>query len=109
LKYTADLLIDVSHGIQDAINEVKKLKKNNPFSGLDAVIVASDDISAFQFSADLLRKHGTLVVVGQPAEKICFDFHFFYFSRHHCEGQSSCRYENMSRTSQHGRRERDRS
>jgi D-arabinose 1-dehydrogenase-like Zn-dependent alcohol dehydrogenase len=28
---------------------------------------------------DLLRKHGTLLVVGQPAEKISFNFQAFVF------------------------------
>ena len=79
LKYTADLLIDASHGTQNAISEINKLKKNNEFSGLDAVVIATGANEAFEFGADLLRKHGTLIVVGQPPEKIAFTFHQFIF------------------------------
>jgi len=79
LKYTADLLIDSSHGVQAAVEQIKKLPKNNDFSGLDAVIIATGAIEAFDFGADLLRKHGTLVVVGQPSEKISFSFYQFIF------------------------------
>jgi D-arabinose 1-dehydrogenase-like Zn-dependent alcohol dehydrogenase len=79
LRYTADLLIDSSHGVQAALEQINKLSKNNDFSGLDAVIIATGAIEAFDFGADLLRKHGTLVVVGQPAEKISFTFLQFIF------------------------------
>jgi alcohol dehydrogenase, propanol-preferring len=79
LKYTADLLIDSSQGKDKALEEIKKLKKNNDFPGLDAVVIATGANEAFEFGADLLRKHGTLIVVGQPAEKIAFSFFQFIF------------------------------
>jgi propanol-preferring alcohol dehydrogenase len=79
LKYTADLLIDSSQGKDKALEEIKKLKKNNDFPGLDAVVIATGANEAFEFGADLLRKHGTLIVVGQPAEKIAFSFFRFIF------------------------------
>jgi D-arabinose 1-dehydrogenase-like Zn-dependent alcohol dehydrogenase len=79
LKYTADVLVDSSHGVQPAIKEINKLPKNNDFSGLDAVIIATGALEAFDFGADLLRKHGTLIVVGQPSEKISFSFYQFIF------------------------------
>lgn len=79
LKYTADLLIDSSHGVQPALGEINKLPKSSPFSGLDAVIIATGANEAFEFGADLLRKHGTLIVVGQPPEKIAFSFFQFIF------------------------------
>jgi alcohol dehydrogenase, propanol-preferring len=79
LKYTADLLTDSSQGKGRALEEIKKLKKNNDFPGLDAVVIATGANEAFEFGADLLRKHGTLIVVGQPAEKIAFSFFQFIF------------------------------
>jgi D-arabinose 1-dehydrogenase-like Zn-dependent alcohol dehydrogenase len=79
LKYTADLLIDSSKGKEDAVAEIGKLKKNNEFPGLDAVVIATGANPAFEFGADLLRKHGVLVVVGQPPEKIQFSFVQFIF------------------------------
>ena len=79
LKYTADLLIDSTKGVKDAHEAIGKLKKNNAFEGLDAVVIATGAIPAFEFGAELLRKHGTLVVVGQPAEKISFSFFAFIF------------------------------
>ena len=79
LKYTADLLIDSSQGTESALEEIKKLKKNNEFPGLDAVVIATGANEAFEFGADLLKKHGTLIVVGQPPEKIGFTFFHFIF------------------------------
>jgi len=79
LKYTADLLVDSSQGKEKANEKIKKLKKNSPFSGLDAVVNATGANEAFEFGADLLAKHGTLVVVGQPPEKIAFSFFQFIF------------------------------
>ena len=79
LKYTADLLIDSSKGKENALNEINKLKKNNDFKGLDAVVIATGANEAFEFGADLLKKHGTLIVVGQPPEKIAFTFYHFIF------------------------------
>jgi D-arabinose 1-dehydrogenase-like Zn-dependent alcohol dehydrogenase len=79
LKYTADLLIDSSQGKDKALEEIRKLEKNNDFPGLDAVVIATGANEAFEFGADLLRKHGTLIVVGQPPEKIEFSFFQFIF------------------------------
>jgi D-arabinose 1-dehydrogenase-like Zn-dependent alcohol dehydrogenase len=79
LKYTADLLIDSSQGKETALEEIKKLKKNSIFPGLDAVVIATGANEAFEFGADLLAKHGTLVVVGQPPKKIEFTFYQFIF------------------------------
>jgi D-arabinose 1-dehydrogenase-like Zn-dependent alcohol dehydrogenase len=79
LKYTADLLIDSSKGKETALEEIKKLKKNSIFPGLDAVVIATGANEAFEFGADLLAKHGTLVVVGQPPKKIEFTFYQFIF------------------------------
>jgi alcohol dehydrogenase, propanol-preferring len=84
LKYAADLLIHSStyssHEISNAIEEINKLHKpNSLFSGLDAVIVATGANEAFDFGIELLRKHGKLIVVGQPSEKIGFTSHQFIF------------------------------
>jgi len=40
------------------------------YEGLDAVIVATEPIPAFEYGIKLLRKHGLLMVVGQPEPKI---------------------------------------
>jgi alcohol dehydrogenase, propanol-preferring len=79
LKFTADLLIDSTKGKESAVEQIDKLKKNSEFSGLDAVIIATGANPAFEFGADLLKKHGTLIVVGQPPEKISFTFFHFIF------------------------------
>ena len=79
MKYTADLLIDSTKGTEAALADIGKLKKNNSFKGLDAVVIATGANPAFEFGADLLRKHGTLIVVGQPPEKISFTFYHFIF------------------------------
>ena len=46
---------------------------------MDAVVIATGANEAFEFGAELLRKHGTLIVVGQPPDKISFSFFQFIF------------------------------
>ena len=62
-----------------AMKQISELSKNSNFPGLDAVIVATDSIPAFTYAADILKKHGTLVVVGQPSDPVPVTFHQLIF------------------------------
>lgn len=72
LKYPPDLCIN-SAEIQDpleAVEQIKRITKSSPWIGLDAVIVATDATPAFLYASKLTRKHGRLVVVGQPSDPV---------------------------------------
>lgn len=80
LKYPPDLTIN-SKDIQadGAMKEISKMKKNTAWRGLDATIVATDNIPAFTYAADITRKHGLLVVVGQPSDPVPVTYHQLIF------------------------------
>lgn len=80
LKYPPDLTLNSKDlDAPAALEEINKLKKNTAWPGLDAVIVATDAIPAFTYAADITRKHGLLVVAGQPSEPIPITFHSLIF------------------------------
>jgi D-arabinose 1-dehydrogenase-like Zn-dependent alcohol dehydrogenase len=82
LKYSPDLILDSSK--IDAINAVKqidslKLTANNTYPGADATLVLTDVIPAYKYSFNITKKHGTLMVVGQPVEPIPIEFRDLIF------------------------------
>ncbi|EIM85373.1 GroES-like protein [Stereum hirsutum FP-91666 SS1] len=74
LKLAPHLCLDAREGVESATKAIAALNPEKPFPGLDACIVATDWIPSFQYGLDILTRHGTLIVVGQPAEKIPFHF-----------------------------------
>lgn len=71
LKYPPDLCIDASKlSEEDAIEQIAKIEKRSPWRGLDAVIIATDKNPGFLYGSKITRKHGRMVVVGQPEEPI---------------------------------------
>jgi len=62
LRHPPDVCINSASGIDAA-------RKQLPWP-VDASIIATDAIPAYEFAMDLTRTHGTVVVVGQPKEKI---------------------------------------
>lgn len=49
------------------------------FPGLDATVLATDQQSAFDFAAAITRKHGTVVLLGQPDKGISMSFYNMIF------------------------------
>lgn len=49
------------------------------FPGLDAVVLATDQQPAFDFAAAITRKHGTVVLLGQPDKGITMSFFSMIF------------------------------
>ncbi|OJJ74167.1 hypothetical protein ASPBRDRAFT_52335 [Aspergillus brasiliensis CBS 101740] len=45
------------------------------YPGLDATVLATDHPSAFELAAALTRKHGTMVLLGQPEKGITMSYH----------------------------------
>ena len=71
----ADLIINPKDGAAAALSEISKTFSGA--SGVAAAIVATDAQQAFSFSVQIIQKHGTLVVVGQPDEPIPFHYSVF--------------------------------
>lgn len=63
LKYKPDHVIDATKGVEHALAELKG-------HDVDAVIMCTDSVPAHEYGLQLVRKHGTYVVVGQPFEPI---------------------------------------
>lgn len=71
LKYPPDSTINVKDvNAAAAMKQISSMNKRSEWPGLDATIVCTDSIPAFLYAADVTRKHGLLVVVGQPAEPV---------------------------------------
>ncbi|CCG81730.1 Alcohol dehydrogenase [Taphrina deformans PYCC 5710] len=80
LKYPPDLTINVKDTeAKDAMKRISEMRKNTDWPGLDACIVATDSSPAFLYSADITRKHGLMVVVGQPADPVQVTYHSLIF------------------------------
>lgn len=45
-----------------------------PYPGLDATVLATDHSAAFEFAAAITRKHGTVVLLGQPEKGITMSY-----------------------------------
>lgn len=80
LKYPPDMIINSKESdAKKAMEQISSLKKNNDWPGLDATIVSTDSVPAFTYAADVTRKHGLLVVVGQPAEPVPVTYYNLIF------------------------------
>jgi D-arabinose 1-dehydrogenase-like Zn-dependent alcohol dehydrogenase len=82
LKYSPDLTIDSSKtDAENAIKQINTLKstaKNN-YPGADVTLVLTDPIPAYKYALAITKKHGTMVVVGQPREPIPIGFRDLIF------------------------------
>ena len=56
---------------QEKINKAM----SSDYPGLDATVLATDHPSAFELAAALTRKHGTMVLLGQPEKGITMSYH----------------------------------
>jgi D-arabinose 1-dehydrogenase-like Zn-dependent alcohol dehydrogenase len=73
-KFKPDIILDAKNGHENAAARIL-----SAFDGqeIDAAIVCTDALPAFEFSTNILKKHGKLVVVGQPKEPIPFHWSVF--------------------------------
>lgn len=58
----------------EAMQKVTEAIKGD-YPGLDATILATDAPPAFDFAAAITRKHGTMVLLGQPENGITMSYH----------------------------------
>jgi D-arabinose 1-dehydrogenase-like Zn-dependent alcohol dehydrogenase len=82
LKYPPDLIIDSSQ--TDAANAIKQIKNFQPttkpnYPGVDVTLVLTDPIPAYKYALAITKKHGTMIVVGQPREPIPIEFRDLIF------------------------------
>ncbi|KAJ5815723.1 GroES-like protein [Penicillium riverlandense] len=77
-KHAPDALILASDPIEKSLEKIDKVVQSN-YRGLDATILATDQQPAFDLAAALTRKHGTMVLLGQPQEGIRLSFHTVIF------------------------------
>lgn len=82
LKYPPDLLINSSQtNSENAIKQIDPLKPTfgANYPGADATLVLTDPIPAYKYALAITKKHGTMVVVGQPREPIPIEFRDLIF------------------------------
>jgi D-arabinose 1-dehydrogenase-like Zn-dependent alcohol dehydrogenase len=83
LPYAPDLIIDSSK--TDAanaitqINELRTTATEKTYPGADVTLVLTDPIPAYKYALAITKKHGTMVVVGQPREPIPIGFRDLIF------------------------------
>lgn len=77
-KWKADLGILATEPVDKAVEAISN-KIGGHYPGVDASILATDAPSSFKFAAGITRKHGTMVLLGQPEKGITLSFHDVIF------------------------------
>ncbi|CAG9952887.1 unnamed protein product [Clonostachys rosea f. rosea IK726] len=73
-KLKPDVSILATEPIENAVEKITQAVQGN-YPGLDATILATDAPPAFDFAAAITRKHGTMVLLGQPEKGITMSYH----------------------------------
>lgn len=55
------------------------VKDDSPYPGVDATIVATDAQAAFDLAAQITKKHGAMIVIGQPKDGVNVSYHTLIF------------------------------
>ncbi|KAL8277943.1 hypothetical protein RQP46_009575 [Phenoliferia psychrophenolica] len=75
LKLAPDVCINAATtSVEEALVQISALDPKKPLRGLDACLVVNDVAASFQYAVDLLARHGTFVLVGQPVDGVTFTF-----------------------------------
>ena len=65
---------------EDAVKKISAaIKDDSPYPGVDAAVVATDALPAFDFATAITKKHGTMVVLGQPKEGVTLSYQTLIF------------------------------
>ena len=81
-EHAPDLCINSkTTSAKDAVDKITNQLKGgeSALPGLDAVIVCTDPIPAYTYGLDILARHGTMVVVGQPQNPIPLTYYQLIF------------------------------
>ncbi|KAL3454960.1 chaperonin 10-like protein [Aspergillus heterothallicus] len=71
-RHSPDVLVLASEPVEKLQKAVEPISGLYP--GLDATILATDNPDAFELAAALTRKHGTMVLLGQPEKGITMSY-----------------------------------
>jgi D-arabinose 1-dehydrogenase-like Zn-dependent alcohol dehydrogenase len=72
-EHAPDVLILATDPVDKSLEKIDKMIASN-YRGLDATILATDNPAAFDLAAALTRKHGTMVLLGQPEKGITMSY-----------------------------------
>ncbi|KAF4988994.1 hypothetical protein FDECE_14848 [Fusarium decemcellulare] len=73
-----DVCILATEPVTDALDKVAETIQGD-YPGLDATVIATDAPPAFDLAAELTRKHGTMVLLGQPENGITLSYRHIIF------------------------------
>ncbi|KAL6412652.1 hypothetical protein AUP68_03857 [Ilyonectria robusta] len=77
-----DLVLNAKSGVPAALEAISTAFSSSTVpslraTGVDFALVSTDALPAFAFATDIIEKHGTLVVVGQPEKPIPLPYSVF--------------------------------
>ncbi|CAG8561850.1 unnamed protein product [Penicillium salamii] len=72
--HAPDLSILATDPVDVSLQKIDRVVSSN-YRGLDATVLATDHPAAFDLAAALTRKHGTMVLLGQPEKGITMSYH----------------------------------
>ncbi|KAH6971639.1 chaperonin 10-like protein [Ilyonectria sp. MPI-CAGE-AT-0026] len=77
-----DLVLNAKSGVPAALEAISTAFSSSTVpslraTGVDFALVSTDALPAFAFATDIIEKHGTLVVVGQPEKPIPMPYSVF--------------------------------
>ncbi|GMF85666.1 unnamed protein product [Aspergillus oryzae] len=72
-EHYPDVLILATDTVEKSLEKIDGVTSSE-YSGLDATVLATDHPAAFELAAALTRKHGTMVLLGQPEKGITMSY-----------------------------------
>ncbi|OJJ36033.1 hypothetical protein ASPWEDRAFT_110216 [Aspergillus wentii DTO 134E9] len=72
-QHHPDALILATDPLETSLQKITNIV-DSEYPGLDATVLATDHPSAFELAAALTRKHGTMVLLGQPEKGITMSY-----------------------------------
>ncbi|KAJ5676048.1 zinc binding dehydrogenase [Penicillium macrosclerotiorum] len=73
-KHSPDILISAHDSVEESLKKIDAIVSSK-YRGLDATVLATDHPAAFELAAAITRKHGTMVLLGQPEKGITMSYH----------------------------------
>lgn len=77
-EHKPDVLVLSTDPVETSLEKINNVIQSD-YPGLDATVLATDHPSAFKLATALIRKHGTMVLLGQPEHGITMPFQAFVF------------------------------
>lgn len=72
-EHSPDVSILATDPVETSLEKINQVVSSD-YPGLDATVLATDHPSAFELAAALTRKHGTMVLLGQPEKGITMSY-----------------------------------